>query len=391
MGGQALTARLPSLRLVSAWNDPHDARVWSGTVANLLEELEALGALHSYQDATPPSWVVRPVRSWLSRTGRLSASWTLTPEMRGVTGLTSAWARRRQPEGIDGWLLPLGSTGRAARSPYVTWCDMSPTQIAASHPGHSASFGYPEVPDRTLAAVLRSQEAVLRGAHACLAVSAWTARSLVADHGIHPSKVKVVGAGRNLCVTAPPDRDWSTPRFLFAANSWSRKNGDRVVEAFRRLLSEAPGAELHLAGQHPAVDVEGVHGHGPLSFTVPAERERLEQLFRQATCLVMPSWIEPFGIVYVEAAQAGIPSIATSVGGTGTSVGPGGVLVDPADGDGLLDAMRRLSRPEVARQLGDRARARAALFTWRACAERVVRAFAPEVADAEGLAGYLPG
>ena len=79
----------------------------------------------------------------------------------------------------------------------------------------------------------------------------------------------------------------------------------------------------------------------------------------------MPSEVEPFGLAYIEAAVAGVPSIATSVGGAGTIVAEGtGLLVPPGDEEALLGAMRTLADPAVARRMGAAARERSRLFTW---------------------------
>jgi glycosyltransferase involved in cell wall biosynthesis len=120
--------------------------------------------------------------------------------------------------------------------------------------------------------------------------------------------------------------------------------------------------------------MEGVTTHGRIDVHRREGKDRLEHLFARATCFVMPSWIEPFGIVYVEAAGAGVPSIGTAVGGTATSIGEGGIRVDPADPRALVEAMTCLAEPERARALGQKALARSVQFTWRKVAERLVRA-----------------
>src|SRR5205807_2223930 len=124
--------------------------------------------------------------------------------------------------------------------------------------------------------------------------------------------------------------------------------------AFVRLREFVPDAVLNVVGHHPPLDVEGVAGHGPLSVFVPAECEQVASLFHESTCLVVPSFVEPFGIIYVEAANAGLPSIGTSVGGTADSIGDGGLLVDPEDQDGLFEAMRAVAEADTARELGAR-------------------------------------
>ncbi len=161
------------------------------------------------------------------------------------------------------------------------------------------------------------------------------------------------------------------------------------MRAFARLRSEIPEARLDVVGNHPPLHAPGVTGHGPLRLNVPAERARAEVLFQRATCFVMPSHFEASAIVYAEAAAAGLPSIGTSVGGSRELIGDGGRLVDPADDDDLLDAMRALAEPGTAERLGALSLERSALFTWRAVAERLLRALALPGASPAGLAPFL--
>jgi glycosyltransferase involved in cell wall biosynthesis len=92
---------------------------------------------------------------------------------------------------------------------------------------------------------------------------------------------------------------------------------------------------------------------------------------------VMPSECEPFGMAYVEAAAASVPSIGTTVGGAADILGDdGGVLVAPGDEAALRDAMRRLADPGASGAMGEAAHRRAERFTWAAVAGRLLRALA---------------
>ncbi len=76
---------------------------------------------------------------------------------------------------------------------------------------------------------------------------------------------------------------------------------------------------------------------------------------------LQPSRIEGFGIAMHEAAQAGLPIIATSVGQMGSTIEPGhsGWLVPPGDADALADALAEaLSNPQRLAAMGQVARAR---------------------------------
>jgi glycosyltransferase involved in cell wall biosynthesis len=229
---------------------------------------------------------------------------------------------------------------------------------------------------RVVAAMRRSQLRRYREAAACCVASDWAAGSVVTDYGIDASRVHVVGFGRN-CEPRPVPRDRSDPRFLFVGLDWQRKNGDAVVRAFARLRDELPRARLDLVGGHPRVEVDGVVGHGPLGVDEPAARAGLEALFEQATCFVMPSRFEAFGMVYVEAGAAAVPSIGTTRGGAATAIAGGGVLVDPEDEGALVDAMRSLADPATADGLGRAALENASRYTWKGVAERILEAAGP--------------
>jgi glycosyltransferase involved in cell wall biosynthesis len=207
----------------------------------------------------------------------------------------------------------------------------------------------------------------------CCAASRWAAESIIEDYGVDARRVHVVGIGRNHSPRHVP-RDWSRPRFLFVGLEWERKNGEMVVRAFTRLRELVPEAKLDLVGDHPTVDIGGVVAHGRLRLAEPRHRERVRTLFESATCLVMPSRYEPFGMAYVEAAAAGVPFIGTVVGGAADlAEAGGGVLVDPSDEEALFRAMVVLSNPARAMAMGAAALRGSAWFTWPSVAQRILR------------------
>jgi glycosyltransferase involved in cell wall biosynthesis len=375
------------------WYDPENPRVWSGAPHAVVEELRSLGVYAGHRDAFPWPPAAALAKLSLRARRRLDEGWALSAEMRQVAKLTHLTKRLTTPRDVDAWVQLMGGFGRILRGRYSTISELSPGQIAGAEPWWG-SFGYPGATRRGMDWVARAQLDALEHAHTCCAVSKWSADGLVRD-GVDARKIHIVGYGRNVDIPAPEERDWSTPRFLFVGNDWRRKNGDAVVRAFAKLRRDVPSARLDLVSDHPDIDVEGVVGHGRMakqgSFAVfdPDARRPLERLFAAATCFVLPSLIEPFGLTYVEAASAGIASIATSIGGTDTSVAEAGILVHPSDEDALLEAMRTMADPGTAEALGAVARQRADLLTWRAYGERVVRSLdLPELASAD-LAEFL--
>jgi len=366
---------------VVAVGDPGSPQTWSGVTAGLVAGLLQLGV------ATPTIDVSLPGALETAMLG-LAAAGTrnrFDAESSALTaGRRSALARRAlagvKVDGViqigTGFRLPVGTR-------YVTLEDMTLRQASELHPVFSRMSA------RGVQRWERRRRDIYGGARMCAAASHWTADSLVADYGLATDRVAVVGFGATHEVE-PSERDWSVPRYLFVGVDWERKGGPDVIDAFARVRREHPEAVLDIVGAHPPVHEPGVRGHGILSRADAADRRVILDLFARATCFVMPSRIEPFGIAYVEAARAGIASIAGAVGGPADLIGDdGGVLVAPGDRDALTAGMLRLAQPEVARRMGEIAHARAAGYTWGKVAERLLRALGIGAPDGRELTGFL--
>jgi glycosyltransferase involved in cell wall biosynthesis len=359
--------------------DPTDPATWSGVPARLARGIEEAGC------------EVVPVRATFRGAGRIlqltGMSWADQSASR-LFALPSGWvadrALRRNDE-LDGVVM-IG-TGYELRTklPVVTYEDLTVAQaLRRDEPP------YNEVGRRAGRHWRDRQGRAYRRSRGCAVTSAFAARSIVEDYGIPATKVHVVGVGRNIDA-GRVERDWSVPRFLFVGADWERKRGDAVVASFAEVRGRYPAATLDLVGGHPPVEAPGVTEHGPLPLGSESGQRRYAELLHKATCFVMPSSLEAFGIAYMDAGATGLPSIGTTVGGAPDAVGDGGLVVDPSDDAALTEAMLELADPETARGLGERAHSHAAPFTWRAVGERLLRALRPPGVDLEALAEFLPG
>jgi glycosyltransferase involved in cell wall biosynthesis len=91
--------------------------------------------------------------------------------------------------------------------------------------------------------------------------------------------------------------------------------------------------------------------------------EDVPALLETLDVVALPSWTEGLPLVLLEAMARGRPVVATPVGGTPELVTDGetGLLVPPRHPEALAEALRRvLDDPELARRLGEAARARVA-------------------------------
>jgi hypothetical protein len=357
--------------------DPSQPKLWSGVPASFGGGLEAAGCEFVPIDAEIPAGgrIANALNmSWADR----SASRFFAAGSRLVSG-----RRLRAAGPVDGVVIMGSGSSIATEAPLVTFDDMTVVQ-ARQEGGRSLDA----LGDAAAARWHARQRQSYERCGACCTASNWAADSIRDDYGIPDSKIHVVGFGHNIEMEKPT-RDWHTPRFLWVGADWRRKNGEAIMEAFRTIRGVHPDATLDLVGAHPEVDAEGVTGHGRLPLGSPQGQREYLDILRRCTCYVMPSLFEPLGISYIDAATAGMPSIGTTSGGARDAIGDSGKLVDPADQEALIKAMLDLCDPATARELGDRARAHSDLYTWRAVAERVLRALAPAGVNVERLAPFI--
>jgi Glycosyl transferases group 1 len=359
--------------------DPTDPATWSGVPARLSRGLEGAGC------------EVVPVRATFRGAGRIvqvtRMSWA-DQSANGLFALASgAIADRtlRRSGELDGVVM-IG-TGYSLRTnlPVVTYEDLTVAQaLRRDEPP------YNEVGARAGRRWRARQGRIYRRSRGCAVTSAFAGRSIVDDYGIPAEKVHVVGVGRNVDA-GRVERNWSVPRFLWVGADWRRKRGEAVVASFAEVRRHYPEATLDLVGGHPPLEAPGVTGHGSLPLGSESGERSYAELLHKATCFVMPSSLEAFGIAYMDAGATGLPSIGTTVGGAPDAVGDGGRVLDPTDDDALTAAMLELADPDTARELGERAYRHAAPYTWQAVGERLLRALRPPGFDLAGLAEFLPG
>jgi L-malate glycosyltransferase len=142
---------------------------------------------------------------------------------------------------------------------------------------------------------------------------------------------------------APPQRrklpsEW---QLLAVARLVPAKGLSYLLDAVRLLVSEYPGVALKIVGDGPDRAVLEAQAHGlPVVFLGSLPRADIAAYMREADALVVPSLVEPFGIVAVEALAAALPVVITNVSGAADVVAThGGRTVRPADPCALRDAI----------------------------------------------------
>lgn len=116
------------------------------------------------------------------------------------------------------------------------------------------------------------------------------------------------------------------------------KGMDVLLEAFERAC--VPGARLALVGG--GREWKALRARAPRQVVMPGFVERPEDWLAAFDCFVSPSRSEPFGLVLLEAMQAGLPVVATATGGA-RHLAPrmGAALVPPGDAAALAAAIAK--------------------------------------------------
>jgi glycosyltransferase involved in cell wall biosynthesis len=252
------------------------------------------------------------------------------------------------------------SLGRMRRTPAIVSIDA--TQQLASQETTSA------LSRRTYYPNIVHDGFVFRAAAAITATSAWAARDLAGHYPDCAAKLHVMPYP----VRTDFDVSWIDERAARAAADPRRPvqvmfmGGDFVRKGGLELLAVWGGgrfngrAVLDLVTDWPVERSTLPSGVRVIGGVRPYTPDWTDA-WRRADVFVMPTRHEAFGMVFQEAAAAGVPAIATDINAVPEIVldGRTGLLVPPGDGAALARALDALvDAPDLRRRLGAEARER---------------------------------
>ena len=222
-----------------------------------------------------------------------------------------------------------------------------------------------------------------------LAVSEQVRRFTLEVDGVAPERVHTVYNGLDLPHFPTTKATLKTTSELFkivtVGNIRRVKGHDILIRAAAQIVARYPGASVYLAGEvlEPEYFLElqalveelklrhHIHFVGGLA--------DLRPFFAEADLFVLPSRSEGFSNAILEAMAAGLPVVATDVGGNAEAVADGrtGTIVAADNAPALAAAMLALlSDPERLRRLGETGRQRVVKhFTTEAMMSRVAEIF----------------
>lgn len=180
-----------------------------------------------------------------------------------------------------------------------------------------------------------------------------TRQSIINDYGAGEQCALNIGFGVSFDHIDNVDQLSDNKMILFVGFDFKRKGGFVLLDAFKDVRKKMPDARLVIIGPSKKIyhiEQAGVEFLGPVS-----DREKVKQYFREASVFAMPSFCEPFGLVFLEAMAHKLPCIGSRVDAMPEIIQDGetGCLVDPDNADQLADCLIRvLSDKDMAERMG---------------------------------------
>lgn len=233
-------------------------------------------------------------------------------------------------------------------------------------------------------AIQNSPKLRARVRHTLLAANRVIAQSreleeLFVELGVDPERILRIPNGVDLPPPPPEgERAQDSPRIAAMGIFFRKKGFDVLIESFRKVRQRHPAAVLEIAGDGSErgrlrQQVEQYRLAGSVVFVGMLGGAAKQRFLDRASLFVSASRREPFSNANLEALAAGLPMVATAVGGNREIVesNVNGLLVPPEDPSALATAICDLLGDSGLRsRMGAASRAKAAEYSWSHITDR---------------------
>jgi glycosyltransferase involved in cell wall biosynthesis len=255
-------------------------------------------------------------------------------------------------------------------------------------------------PRRMLASLALLERRNARRADLVLSTSHDCCERIHAHYGVPSERLRQVPEGIDLALWQPADNaaaaaDREPFRVLCVARQYPRKRIADLITAFATVVQRLPQARLTVIGDGPEhgdlvalVRRLALEGQVELLGALASDAE-VRAWYGRASVFCLPSEQEGFGIVFLEAAAAGVPQVAGDSGGAAEAVvhGETGLVIrKPQDPQAVAAALGELlDDPERRVRMGEAGRARAvAGYSYDVLATRLGDALGRWEAESDG-------
>jgi glycosyltransferase involved in cell wall biosynthesis len=330
--------------------------------------------------------------------GRATSTWSYSRVLDAYNALVMNRELRRNPQARDCDAALMIDAMAPLPLPFFVYYDSSWDAQISSVENAEIYAAMRSISRSNMERCRERQMVVYERAEGVITMSDWLARSLVEQSGVPQSKVYVVPPGAsamwmqtsaprdNQPVPLAPERPAPRRRLLYIGRQYRtydfwRKGGDLAVAALRILRREYdPRITLTIAGLE-TWPLDGAPPEG-VRFLGILPPDEVAALYDSHDLFVMPSRLEPFGVVFVEALSRGLPCIARYAYAMPEIVTPGlsGALVTSDDHHELAATIAAtLADDSIYQACRERAPGIAAYFSWERAARDITQIIAKSV------------
>jgi glycosyltransferase involved in cell wall biosynthesis len=242
---------------------------------------------------------------------------------------------------------------------------------------------FPETAGRLNMGVALLVPLAARRSNVILTDSQASRQDIIEFLGVEPARIAVAPLGPGL---SEPDEPLpaaelrerldlgKAPIVLTVAAKRPHKNLERLLDAFRRVETDAvlvvPGFETSFEAELRQQGGERVR------FLGWVDDRALDGLYRAATCFVLPSLAEGFGLPVLEAMARGTPVACSDISALREVAADAALYFDPLEAASIGSALEQcLEDVELRARLSPAGQERSRLFTWSRTAEQTVECY----------------
>lgn len=225
----------------------------------------------------------------------------------------------------------------------------------------------------------------LKKAKKIIAVSHSTKSDIIKFYDIDEHKIKVIYNGFEKKILNLKSNDLlikrvkKNPYILYVGTLQPRKNLPTLIDAFSEFVKSNSNFKLIITGKKGWLyknifnKVKILNLDKKIIFTDFVNDATLNQLYKNAFCLVLPSFYEGFGIPILEAMSNNCPVISSDKSSLPEIAGNAALFFNPNDSFQLLSQLNNLKdHPDLRNTLIESGKNRIKLFSWKKCAEETL-------------------
>ena len=216
---------------------------------------------------------------------------------------------------------------------------------------------------------LHMEGQLYRDAERLFVGSEFVRRGMIEGYAVPPEKIVTCGFGGGDDFGQPYVKTFDGRSILYIGKGdFERKGGPILLEAFRLVRREIPGATLHVVGQDRLPSGDGVISHGFI-----ADRRRLVDLMRRAHVFALPSLVDRNPMSVLDAMAAATPCVTSDYGAMPELLANAGLVAPCGDVRATAGCLIQLLQDrDLAHTMGEAGHRRyLEVYNWDAVWERI--------------------